>query len=127
MGRIVPERRPLHKIAHPVCEWAAANWGDCDKARAVVYADWQAMQQVILAYNVCMTGDTTKYRKEKSQFAGLVQYINGDVEEMLNDDGNPSVAPFVVRLRAAIERFKAGDLPAYNLYQPVVPAVTEGG
>lgn len=119
------ERRAAHKVAHAVCPYGAANWSDCDKAAKEVYSDWQAMQQVILAYNVAARGDTKRWRKDSGAFAQLVLYIAGEREEMLNDDGNPSQAPWVMRLRAAIERFKAGDLPVYNQVTPVPPAVQE--
>lgn len=119
-------KRPLHRLAHVNCEYGAANWSACDRARDNAYADWQAMQQVILAFNIATRGDTRPYRKEKGAFAQLVQYLAGEREDITNDDGNPSEAPWVMRLRAAIERVKAGQLPGYNLYEPAVPANTGG-
>jgi hypothetical protein len=76
------------------------------------------MQQVILAFNIAIRGETKSYRKEKTQFAQLVRYISGEQDDIMNEDGNRSLAPWVVRLRAAIERVKAGELPGYNLYEP---------
>lgn len=114
--------RAPHKQVHATCEFGATTWSDCDKARDNAYLDWQAMQQVILAYNLVVAGKAGEFRKTDNALSSLVLYISGDAAEMLNDDGNPSRAPFVMRIRAAIERFKAGDLPAYNLYQPVAPA-----
>ena len=52
------------------------------------------------------------------QFAALVLYIAGETADMLNDEGNPAISPWVLRIRAAIERFKSGDLPVYNAYTP---------
>lgn len=116
-------RRPLHKVGHPDC--AHANWSECDKARDVRYQDWQAMQSVILAYNLVVQGKVNDFLRDKGTFAQLVQHIAGKREDIMNDDGNPSMTPFVIKLRAAIERFKAGDLPGYNLYRPVPPAEEE--
>lgn len=110
--------RPRHKAAHPDCLFEAANWGECDKARDVGYADWQAMQQVILAYRIVGSGSTKAYRKEKTAFARLIRWVDGQTEDIMNDDGNPSEEPFVNRLRAARARYQAGDLPRYNLYTP---------
>jgi hypothetical protein len=76
------------------------------------------MQQVILAYRIAMTGDVKPYRKDKTVFAQLVRYIAGEQEDMTNADGNPNQTPWVARLRSAIERVKAGDLPVYCLYEP---------
>lgn len=115
--------RPLHKKAHENCPHA--NWGECDKATTAAYTDWQAMQQVILAYNVVVGGRAGAFRKEESAFAQLVKLIAGEREDIMNDDGNPSQSVFVIRLRDAIERFKAGDLPVYNLVEPVRPAESE--
>lgn len=86
------------------------------------YADWQAMQQVLLAYNAVIGGRGADYKKESSQFAQLVQWLAGDREDIMNEDGNPSQAPWVVRLRAAVERVRSGDLPGYTMYTPAVPA-----
>lgn len=79
------------------------------------YADWQAMQQVVLAYKVVVQGAAKRYRKDGGQLGQLVQLINGDREFIVNADGNPSEGPWVKRLLAAVERVKAGDLPRYNL------------
>lgn len=116
-------RRPLHKTAHSLCQHA--NWSACDKAADNAKADWDAMQQVILAYNLVVRagGETPKeFRKGKGLFEQLVQLIGGAREELVNDDGNPHQGPWPTRIRAAITRFKAGDLPTYNLYEPVAPA-----
>lgn len=119
----MPARRPLHKVAHATCP--LPNWAACDKVRDETYADWQAMQQVLLAYNI-VVGDRWKaYRKDKGAFAQLVQFLAGERQDIMNDDGNASQAAWVLRLRAAIERVKAGDLPGYNLYTPASPAEQE--
>jgi len=76
------------------------------------------MQQVLLAYRIALSGNIKGYRKDKGQFAQLVKVIAGEQADFMNEDGNPSQAAWVVRLRAAIERVKAGDLPSYNLYTP---------
>jgi hypothetical protein len=123
--------RAPHKKAHEVCPFGVTTtWADCDKARDDMYVDWQAMQQVILAYNTVVKagGETpASYRKEKGLYAQLVQLIGGTREDLTNDDGNPHEGAWALRLRAAIERFKAGDIPVYCLYRPVPPATNEGG
>lgn len=101
-----------HWEGGPVCDLPTKK--ACDDRKA----DWDAMQQVILAYNVVVRGDSARYRREKSVLGQLVRYITGEQEDIMNDDGNPSQAPGVLRLRAAIERVKAGDLPVYTLYTP---------
>lgn len=108
-----------HQDGGPTCDLPTKK--ACDDR----YADWQAMQQVILAYNIAGSGDTRAYRKEKSVLARLVLYISGESHDILNDEGNPNLSPWVVRIRRAIERFAAGDLPGYNLYEPVVPATAQ--
>lgn len=115
--------RTPHKKAHAVCPWAAATWGACDKAADSAYADWQAMQQVLLAWRVATAGEAAvkRYRKDDGQFAQLVRVVAGEAEDIMNDDGNPARTPWVQRLRAAIERVKAGDLPAYTLYTLMPP------
>ncbi len=85
------------------------------------YADWQAMQQVLLALKVVVEGRTPAFKKEKSQFAQLVLIIAGEQVDFTTDDGVPARAPWVMRLRAAMERVKVGALPLYNLVQPVAP------
>lgn len=91
----------------------------CDEA----YADWQATQQVLLAVKVVRAGHVRGFKGDKSVTAQLVRYIAGEQADILNDDGNPHEGPWVVRLRAAIERLKAGDVPGYNLYtMPTQPA-----
>ena len=102
-----------HQPGGPDCDMATKK--ACDDRKA----SWDAMQQVILAYNVVIRGDVRRYRKEKSVVGQLVRYIAGEQEDIMNDDGNPSLAPWVVRLRAAIERVKSGDIPVYCLYEPV--------
>jgi hypothetical protein len=104
-------KRPLHKKAHLLCPYP--NWSACDKAADDAKADWDAMQQVLLAYRIASEG---RRLKEDNQFANLIDYIGGHVEVILNKEGNPNRSTWVTRLLAAIERFKAGDLPAYNLY-----------
>lgn len=99
-----------HIEGGPACSFRTKK--DCEEN----YADWQAFQQVLLAYRIALSGATKPYRKDKGVMAQLVQYIAGERDEIVNEDGNPSQQPFVRRLRAAIARFKAGDIPAYNLY-----------
>lgn len=89
------------------------------------YADWQAMQQVIAAYNVVVSNRWKAYRKEKSAFAQLVLWLAGDRTDIMNDDGNPSQAPWVIRLRAAIRRVIAGEVPRYTLYRLAEARETE--
>ena len=115
-------KRPLHKVAHSVCPHA--NWAACDKAAEASYRTWGYMQQVILAYNIVVGGRSMAFRKEKGLFAQLVQLIAGDRDELMNDEGNPSESRDAIGLREAIERFKAGDLPGYNLYEPTAPSAT---
>jgi hypothetical protein len=110
--------RAQHKQAHAVCEYGATNWSDCDKARTNAYNDWLAMQQVILAYRIVVGGRAAAYRKDKSTFGRLVQYIAGEAEDITTADGDPNESAWVGRLRAAVERVKEGNLPAYNLYPP---------
>ena len=81
------------------------------------YANWQAFQQVYLAYKIVLLGDTKRFKGDKGQLAQLVRVIAGEQDDVMNDEGNRSEAPWVKRLRAALERFKAGDFPAYNLYE----------
>lgn len=99
-----------HHEGGPVCDLPTK------KACEERFATWQAMQQVVLAFRIVVEGRAGAFHKDKGQFAQLVQYIAGEREDIINDDGNPSQAPWVLRLRAAIERVKAGDLPSYNLY-----------
>lgn len=80
------------------------------------YADWQAMQHVILAYNIVKQGKAKRYRKQKGQLAQLVLYIAGEQDAIMTAEGNVSVTPWVLRLMRAIERVKAGDVPGYTLY-----------
>lgn len=75
------------------------------------------MQQVILAYNIAVEG---RRLDENNFLAQLVDYISGNQRDLLTKEGNPAVAPFPMRVRAAIERFKSGDLPGYNIYMPVI-------
>jgi hypothetical protein len=82
------------------------------------YSDWQAMQQVLLAYRVALRGDAPRYRKESSVFAQLVGYIAGDRESLDNKDGTASAAPFTKRILAAIDRVIVGGAAGYNLYTP---------
>lgn len=110
----MPPRGHTHWEGGPVCDLPTKK--ACDDRKQ----DWDAMQQVILAFNIVQRGDIRSYRKEKSVFAQLVRYIAGEQGDIMNDDGNASQAPWVLRLRAAIERVKAGDLPSYNLYEPHV-------
>jgi len=117
---VTSPRRAPHKTAHPDCKWQAGTWSECDAASANHYADWQAMQQVILAYNVVVGGRAGSYKKEQSLFAQLVQLIAGDRESLDNKDGTPSGSAFTQRVLAAIERLKQSDLPEYNLYMPAI-------
>ena len=85
-------------------------------------ADWAAMQQVILAYNIVVQGRAKAYSKEPGLFGQLVQYIAGMKASLDNKDGTPSESAFTKRVVAALARVSAGDLPVYNLYEPGVPA-----
>lgn len=115
--------RSPHKKAHANCEYGASTWAECDKAADNVYADWQAMQTVLLAYKVAVTG---RRIKEGNHFAQLVDIMLGHREFIVNKDGNPNETAEVARLYAAIERVKAGDLPGYTLYTlPEGPAHKE--
>jgi hypothetical protein len=112
--------RSPHKKVHANCEYGASTWAECDKAADNVYADWQAMQQVLLAYRVALTG---RRIRENNHFAQLVDIMLGHREVIVNKDGNPNEGQDVARLYAAIERVKAGDIPGYTLYTlPDVPA-----
>ena len=105
-------RGHTHREGGPVCDLPTKK--ACDER----FQDWQAMQQVILAYNIAARGETKPYRKDKSLFGQLIRYIAGEQGDIMNDDGNSSQAPFTIRVRGAIERVIAGDLPGCNLYEP---------
>lgn len=98
-----------HYEGGPPCDLSTKK--ACDER----FADWQAMQQVLLAYLIVSEGRAKQYKKDDTQFGQLVQYIAGERESITNADGNASEAPWVKRLMAAIERVIAGDLPVYNL------------
>lgn len=116
--------RAPHKQVHANCEYGATTWADCDRAVDAVVRDWQAMQTVILAYNIALSG---RRIKEDNFIARLVDYIGGHSRALLVKDGShEDVGPEAMRVHAAIERFKAGNLPAYNLYRPAL-AGEEGG
>lgn len=119
--------RQPHKKVHANCEYGASTWAECDRARDDEFGDWQAMQQVILAYNlVVAAGGVPRWaRGEHGQFAQLIQLIGGEREYLTNIEGNPAVSPWSQRLMAAVERVKAGELPRYNLYEPALPAEQE--
>ena len=115
--------RPPHKKAHPVCEYGASTWGECDKAVASAYVDWQATQQVILAARIVRQGRAGAFFKENGEFGQLVQILAGKREGFTDKKGNPSSATFVLRLQAAIARITDEGLAGYNLYTwPEVPA-----
>lgn len=115
-------RRPLHRVAHVECPYGAANWAACDAAFKDIREDWDAMQQVILAYKIALRPGQHGYRGD-SLFDQLVRYIRGQQEDLTNKDGNPYASTWAMRIRAAIARFIAGDLPRYNLYQ--IPGLQE--
>ena len=104
----------------PHSHWAGGRVCDLPTKKACEdrKADWDAMQQVILAHGIAVRGATKPYRKGDTVFNQLVRYIAGEQDDITTKDGNPNVTPWVLRLRAAIERVKAGDLPGYNLYEP---------
>lgn len=110
--------RELHRRAHSTCPNGAANWADCDKIADDRYADWQAMQTVLLAWKVLRSGETAKIKRMKAegQFGALMRYMLGEAEDIMNDEGNPNESPIANRLRAAVNRALAGDYPNYNLY-----------
>jgi hypothetical protein len=87
-------------------------------------ADWEAMQTVLLAFKIVLDGATLKHwRRDKTVFGQLVHMIEGSQEQIMTADGNPGKSAEVKRLYAAIERVKAGDLPAYNRVKlPDIPA-----
>jgi|GEM_PF-2630640 len=101
-----------HWVGGPTCDLPTKR--ACEDR----YADWQAMQQALLAYNIALAGRTKPFRKDNGQLAQLVQFIAGEREFITNADGNPSEAPWVRRMLDAIERVKSGDLQGYNLYMP---------
>lgn len=108
----------VHREGGPTCDLSTK------KACEDRYADWQAMQQVLLAYSVVMRSvpaHKSYYRKGKDQFSQLVRYIAGDIDVMTNADGNPSVAPWTQRLLRAIARVREADLPGYTLYTIPTP------
>lgn len=107
--------RSPHKKAHPAC--ASRTWGDCDKVSANRYADWQAMQQVILAYRLVVAGKMPAFMKDDSLMGQLVRLIGGKQAAIQNDDGTESRGAWTKRILAAVQRMKDGDLPAYNLYE----------
>lgn len=109
----MPPRGHTHWEGGPTCDLPTKK--ACEERKA----DWDAMQQVILAYNIAARGETKPYRKGDTLFNQLVRYIAGEQDDIVNGDGNPNMGPFAVRLRRAIDRVKAGDLPEYNLYEPV--------
>lgn len=100
-----------HWVGGPPCDLPTK------KACEDRFADWQAMQHVLLAYRVVVEGRQANFHKDKGQFAQLVQLIAGEREDIVNDDGNPSATPWVQRLRNAVAIIIAGDLPGYNLYR----------
>src|SRR5690349_18084160 len=80
-----PVARDLHRKVHAVCPNGAANWADCDRVADDRYADWQAMQQVLLAYRL-LTKDRTDHREAQSikrlkkdgVFGALLRWMDGD-------------------------------------------------
>lgn len=110
--------RDLHRQVHSVCPNGAANWADCDRVADDRYQDWQAMQQVLLAFMILRSGEEAKIKRMKrdGQFGALLRYMAEDAPDILNDEGNPAATPWANRLRAACARAVAGDLPNYNLY-----------
>jgi len=121
--------RSPHKKVHEVCPWGVTTWADCDRAADNAKADWDAMQQVILIHKIALreqeTGKAQGF-KDKNLFDQLVRVFRGTQEDLTTDDGNPNVGPWALRLRAAVARYHAGDVPVYNLYQPPSRA-GEGG
>lgn len=114
--------RSPHKQVHPTCPWGASTWGECDKAADNAYQDWQAFQMVLLAYKIVIAEERPKGYKGSSLDEQVVQLIRGQREQLVNGDGNPAVSTWAKRLYSAIERFKAGDFPAYNLYEIPTPS-----
>lgn len=90
------------------------------------FADWQAMQQVILAARIARGDRVAMFsgrRGDKSIIGQLVRVMLDEQADIMNEDGNPSEAPWAKRLRAAMARVRDEGLPGYNLYQwPEVPA-----
>lgn len=109
-----------HQDGGPVCVHATKK--ACEEA----YADWQAMQQVILAWRIASRSENLRPWRGGSVFDQLVLVIAGAQADITTAEGNVSQAPWVKRLRAALERAKAGDLPRYNLYRLQAAAETGG-
>jgi len=108
--------RGKHGEVHSKCRFK--SWAECDDA----YAEWQAMQQVLLAYRLLMAQTKlaqTKWwdRGDKTQFRQLMKYIAGEQQDIYNGDGLPAQDAWTKRLKAAINRVVAADLPRYNLYE----------
>lgn len=80
------------------------------------YADWQAMQQVLLAYSIALRGNRLK---EDNVLSQLVDVIGGHKEYITTKEGNPNATTWVARLYAAMERVKSGELPGYTLYTAI--------
>lgn len=108
-----------HRDGGPTCSERTRK--ACDDR----YSDWQAMQQVLLAYRIAASG---RRIKEDNVFAQLIDLIGGHRENIMTKEGNPNVTPWVARLRSAMERVKSGVLPEYNLYMiPGLDSEQQGG
>lgn len=120
--------RSPHKKVHAECPFGASTWADCDRAADDVKADWDAMQQVILVHRIVLReqelGKAQGFR-EKNLFDQLVRVFRGTQADLMSDDGNPNMGAWAIRLRAAVARYHARDIPAYNLY--TAPRAEEAG
>lgn len=108
-----PEDDPFFEQA-PYCDLSTK------KACEERFADWQAMQQVILAHNVVARAQGAPVRRDgNSVFDQLVLVIAGQRATITNGDGVQSEAAFTRRILAALERYRAeGPGPGRHLYQP---------
>jgi hypothetical protein len=79
------------------------------KACDVAYVQWQARSQVMLAARIVanMTRDQrARWRKDSTIFGQLVAVLDSRQEDIMNEDGNPSQSPFVIRLREALAGYR---------------------
>lgn len=85
------------------------------KACEEEFADWQAMQQVVLAQLILAKHG--KPMKGKGMIEQLTQMFAGERETIVNNDGNESQTPFTQRLIRAYKRYQAeGPGPGWHLY-----------
>lgn len=78
------------------------------KACEDAFVQWQADEQVRLARIIVAGGRAGAFRRDRGVFAQLVSVLAGDRADIMTQEGNPNVSPFVVRLR----RSYTGSEPA---------------